>query len=76
MARKTPNINALHTRRLAAVGVFTKAAEELLSTAAQYQDLADQAYAVARTQERLAAEAKESALSAEDQASRILGLLS
>jgi len=74
MARKT-GINALHSRRLAAIDVFSKAANSLLVTASEYRTLADEAYAEAHERTELATEATKSAAAAEDQARRIRELL-
>jgi hypothetical protein len=74
MARKDP-INALHSRRLAAVDVFSKAANALLETAADYRALQDQALAEAEERQELAAVARAGALDAEAKAAAIRKLL-
>lgn len=74
MARK-PTLNALHSKRLAAIDVFSKAANDLLSTAGDYRDLADDARSVADVHTELATEATLAAISAENQAAKIRELL-
>jgi hypothetical protein len=74
MPRKT-RINALHSRRLAAVEVFSRAANDLQAVAADYHEVAAQAYAEASDREQLAAEATVNARAAGEQAAAIRKLL-
>jgi len=77
MARKTlsDRLNALHTKRLSALEVFTDAALDLEEAAVEYQDLADQACEQATVHQSLAGSATRNAHDAWDKAARIRELV-